>query len=98
MTEVITEVSNRTSGTKRRTGHIARSTRYWLVRPDASSSHHSYNIEANYLLASQTDSVKIIIWTKAPDTCRFTKPPTGQFVTAFIQGKQQITSWLADNI
>ena len=50
------------------------------------------------MLASQTDSVKINIWTKAPDTGQFTKPPTGQFITAFIQGKQQITSWLADNI
>ena len=98
MRVVTTEVSNRTSGPKRRTGHLGRSTRYWPVRPDASSSQCSYNIQPNYLLTSQTDSVKINIWTEAPGTGQFTQPPTGQFITAFIQGKQQITSLLADNI
>ena len=99
MTVVTTEMTNRTSGPKRRTGHLGRSTRYWPVRQDASSSQRSYNnLEANYLLACQTDRVKMNIWTEAPGTGRFTQPPTGQFVTAFIQSKEQITSWLADNI
>ena len=98
MTVVTIEVSSRTSGPMRRTGHLGRSNGCWPIRPDASSSQRSYNIKANYMLACHTDSVKMNIWTEAAGTGRFTPPRTGQFVTAFIQGKQQITSRLADNI